>query len=53
MSLDESQRELILSFMDRQLPAEQVPQVEQLLRTNPAAREFLREVAEQAVMIAD
>lgn len=53
MSLGESQRELLLSFVDRQLHAEEMQQVEQLLRADPATREFLWDVAEQAVMIAD
>ena len=53
MNPNQAQYELLLRHLDgRVTPAERLRVVE-LLRTDPAARAFLREVAEQAVMVAD
>lgn len=53
MSLDRVGRELLLRFIDGQVTPAERRRIEALLFARPAAREFLREVAEQAVMIAD
>jgi anti-sigma factor RsiW len=53
MNPNKAQYELLLRYLgDRLTQAERLRVVE-LLRTDPAARAFLREVAEQAVMVAD
>ncbi|MDG2124944.1 MAG: FecR family protein [Verrucomicrobiales bacterium] len=46
-------RELLVMWVEGSLPVERKAEVEALLREDPEARAFLREVAEQAVMIAD
>ena len=53
MNPTESQRELLLRHLEGRLTAEERAQVNDWLRTDPQARAFLRELAEQAVMIAD
>ncbi len=53
MTPDETQRELVLRFLDRRVSAEEQAAVEALLRSNEEARRFLRDVAEHAVMVAD
>jgi ferric-dicitrate binding protein FerR (iron transport regulator) len=45
--------ETLLRYLDGRLAADEVAHVEACLRTDPAARAFLREVAEQAVLVAD
>lgn len=45
--------ELLLRHLDGRLDGEEKQRVEALLRDDPAARAFLREVAEQAVMFAE
>jgi len=49
----ESHEELLLRYLDGDLPPEEEAQVVELLRYDPQARAFLRDVAEQAVTIAD
>ena len=49
----ESHHELLLQYLDGNLPPEKEAQVADLLRADPEARAFLREVAEQAVTVAD
>lgn len=49
----EARRELLLRHVDGRASDEEGSKVQAWLRTDPAARAFLREVAEQAVMIAD
>jgi ferric-dicitrate binding protein FerR (iron transport regulator) len=53
MNRNDSQHELLLRHIDGRLTPEERLRVAALLHTGPAAREFLREVAEQAVMVAD
>jgi hypothetical protein len=49
----ESNQELLLRYLDDSLPAEEQARVADLLRCDAQARAFLREVAEQAVTVAD
>ena len=49
----ESNQELLLRYLDGNLLPEQEDHIADLLRSDPEARAFLREVAEQAVTIAD
>ena len=49
----ESNHELLLQYLDGNLPPEKEAQVADLLHRDPEARAFLREVAEQAVTVAD
>jgi len=49
----ESNQELLIRYLDGNLLPEEKAQVADLLRCDPAARAFLREVAEQAVTVAD
>ena len=49
----ESHYELLLQYLDGNLSPEKEAQVADLLRRDPEARVFLREVAEQAVTVAD
>lgn len=49
----ESNRELLLRYLDGNLLPEEQARVADLLRCDPEARAFLREVAEQAVTVAD
>lgn len=49
----ESHHELLLRYLDGNLLPEEQVQVADLLRSDPEARAFLREVAEQAVTVAD
>ncbi|MBM3846647.1 MAG: hypothetical protein FJ405_10240, partial [Verrucomicrobia bacterium] len=51
MSLDHA--ELLLRLLDGKLPPEERERAIALLRSDAAARAFLREVAEQAVMLSD
>lgn len=53
MNASESHRELLLRYLDGQLSTEQSAHVGEWLRTDAGARSFLREVAEQAVMVVD
>ena len=53
MTFNEPERELLLRFLDQAVSGPERQQVAVLLRTNPAARVFLREIAEQSVMVAD
>ena len=53
MTFNEHERELLLRFLDQAVSEAERKQVAVLLRTNPAARAFLREIAEQSVMVAD
>jgi len=53
MTLSDAERELLLRRLDAKLTADEQEQVDALLRSSAAAREFLREVAEQAVAVAD
>jgi ferric-dicitrate binding protein FerR (iron transport regulator) len=53
MSRNDSQQELLLRHLDGRLTQDERLRVAELLRTNPDARAFLREVAEHAVMVAD
>ena len=49
----ESRQELLLRYLDGNLLPEEEARVADLLRCDPEARAFLREVAEQAVTVAD
>ena len=51
MNLDDS--ELLLRFIDGKASSEERRRAMELLRTDRAARDFMREVAEQSVMVAD
>jgi hypothetical protein len=53
MKDSESYQELLLRYLDGNLLPEEQTKVAELLRNNSEARTFLREVAEQAVTIAD
>ena len=53
MNPNKAQYELLLRHLDDRLTQAERLRVVELLRTDPAARAFLREVAEQAVMVAD
>jgi hypothetical protein len=53
MNDNESERELVLRYLERKVTAVERQQAVELLRANRDAREFLREVAEQSVMVAD
>ncbi len=53
MSAGPSGKERLVRYLDGRLSPEEHRQVLDWLRTDPAARAFLREVAEQAVMVAD
>lgn len=45
--------ELLVRLLDDQLPDDERPRLEELLRGDPALRAQLRELAEQSVMVAD
>jgi len=49
----ESHQELLLRYLDGNLLPEEEPRVAELLREDPEARAFLRDVAEQVVTLAD
>ena len=49
----QSHQELLVRYLDGNLRQEEEAQVADLLRSDPVARAFLREVAEQAVTVAD
>ena len=49
----ETRQELLLRYLDGNLLPEDKAKVDNLLRCDPEARAFLREVAEQAVTVAD
>lgn len=51
--ISDNQREQIVKFLDHQLNDRERLEVENLLRDDPAARTFLRSVAEQVVVFAD
>ena len=53
MNPDQLNHELILRHLDGRLSPEQQAEVARLLRVDASARAFLREVAEQAVMVAE
>jgi ferric-dicitrate binding protein FerR (iron transport regulator) len=53
MNDNESERELVLRYLEGKVTAVERQQAVELLRANRDAREFLREVAEQSVMVAD
>jgi ferric-dicitrate binding protein FerR (iron transport regulator) len=53
MNPNKAQYELLLRYLDDRLTQAECLRIVELLRTDPAARAFLREVAEQAVMVAD
>ena len=45
--------ELLLRYLDNDLPSDERTDVEELLRQDQAAREMFREIAQQAVVVAD
>ena len=47
------ERELLLRCLDGRASADELTRVQEWLRADPEARAFLREVAEQAVMVAE
>jgi len=53
MKETDSYQELLLKYLDGTLCSEEEAQVTDLLRSNAQARAFLRDVAEQAVTVAD
>ncbi len=53
MDTDETRRVWILRFLEGKVSAEERARVVELLRADAEARRFLRDVAEQSVMIAD
>lgn len=53
MNPDESRSELLLRYIDGRGTSDERQAVADWLRSDPAARAFLREVAEQAVLVAD
>jgi len=50
---EESRQQLILKFMEGDLSSEEEAEVAQMLHSDSKARAYLREVAEQAVTVAD
>ena len=53
MRINDAQRELLLRFLDGRLGNVESQSVEELLQSSEEARTFLRDVAEQAVMVAN
>ena len=53
MASNEDQNELLLRYLDGSLDPSDQAKVAELLRGDTDARAFLREVAEQAVVVAD
>ena len=53
MNPNQSDHELLVRYLDGKATSNERQQVAELLRTSAEAREFLREVAEQSVMVAD
>lgn len=53
MNLTDSQRELLLGCLEGRVQGTERAQATELLRTDAEARAFLREVAEQSVMVAE
>lgn len=53
MKKAESYHELLLRYLDGTLSSDEEAEVAELLRSNSEARAFLRDVAEQAVTVAD
>ena len=53
MNITDLDRELLLRFLDGRLKSGEFSSAQDLLRTNEAARNFLRDIAEHAVMVAD
>ena len=53
MNHNESERELLLRYLEGKVTPVERQQAVELLRADRDAREFLREVAEQSVMVAD
>jgi ferric-dicitrate binding protein FerR (iron transport regulator) len=53
MNEDNSYQELLLRYLDGTLCSDEEAQVAELLRSDAQARTFLRDVAEQAVTVAD
>ena len=53
MSLNESQRELLVRNLESRVPEAERAQALELLHNDAEARAFLREVAEQSVMLAE
>ena len=53
MSPNDSQHELLLRYLDGRVTPEERLRAAELLRSDSAARAFLRTVSEQAVMVAD
>ena len=53
MNLSENQREMLVRYFDGRLTQREHALFSELLRTEPEARAYLRDVAEQSVMIAD
>ncbi len=53
MSPNDSQHELLLRYLDGRVTPEERQRVVETLRADAVAREFLRTVSEQAVMVAD
>jgi len=53
MREENSYQELLLRYLDGNLSPDEEAQVAELLRSNAQARAFLRDVAEQAVTVAD
>lgn len=53
MNPNEANNELLLRYLDGRVTPEERTRVAEWLRVDPAARQFLRTVSEQAVMVAD
>lgn len=53
MKLNDTQRELLVRHLDGRVSANELPHLNDWLRNDPAARAFLREIAEQSVMVAE
>ncbi len=53
MSLSDLLQERLLRRLDGNLPTSERTEIDELLRNSPEAREFVRDVAEQAVAVAD
>ncbi len=53
MSLSDLQQARLLRRLDGNLPTSECKEIDELLRNSPEAREFVRDVAEQAVAVAD
>ena len=53
VNLSDAEQELLMQFIDRTLAADDEPRLNQLLQHNASARQFLQDMAELAIVVAD